>query len=61
MQTANGGLGGGPAFEALPIARELSSFFTVTAKSGDYAFDTPVEIATLRGKPVTLTLKKGAK
>ena len=61
VQTANGGLAGGPAFEALPIATELSGFFTVTAKSGDYSFDTPVEIATLRGKPVTLTLKKGAK
>jgi len=61
IQTAKGGLGGGPAFEALPIATELSSFFTITAKSGDYSFDTPFEIATLRGKPVTLTLKKGAK
>jgi hypothetical protein len=51
----------GPAFEALPIDTQLSSFFTITAKSGDYSFDTPVEIATLRGKPVTITLKKGTK
>jgi hypothetical protein len=58
---ANGGsAGGGPAFEARPRAALLSSFFTVTAKAGDYAFDTPVEIGTMRGKPITLTLKRAA-
>jgi hypothetical protein len=60
-QTEDGGHSAlGPAFEALPIDTQLSSFFTITAKSGDYSFDTPVEIAKLRGKPVTITLKKGA-
>lgn len=54
----NGATAGGPEFEALPNETELSGYFTVTAKSGDYPFDTPVEIATLRGKPVTLTFKR---
>jgi hypothetical protein len=60
-QAANGGAAGGPAFDALPIDTPPSGFFTVTAKSGDYSFDTPVEIATLRGKPVTLTFKRTTK
>jgi hypothetical protein len=60
VQTIDG-LAGGPTMEALPIATELSNYFTVTAKSGDYSFDTPIEIGTMRGKPVTITLKRGAK
>ena len=58
VQTTNGVSTGGPAFEALPIATQLTNFFTVTAQSGDYLFDTPVQIGTLRGKPVTITLKR---
>jgi len=56
---ANGESGGATSLEALPHDTLLADFFTVTAKSGDYSFDTPVEVATLRGKPVTLTLKRG--
>ena len=49
---------GGPALDTLPQATQLNGFFAITARNGDYAFDTPAEIATLRGKPVTLTLKR---
>jgi hypothetical protein len=59
-KTANGGSGGATAFEALPQDTQLADFFIITAKNGDYVFDTPVEVATLRGKPVTLTLKRPA-
>jgi hypothetical protein len=51
---------GGPAMDALPKDTRLSGFFAITAKTGNYPFDTPVEIATLRGKPVVLTLKRAA-
>jgi hypothetical protein len=60
-KTANGGSGGATSFEALPHDTQLADFLTVTAKGGDYAFDSPVEVATLRGKPVTLTLKRATK
>ena len=60
-ETSTGRAGLGLAFEALPIDTKLSNYFTIAATAGDYAFDTPVEIATLRGKSVTLTLKRGAK
>lgn len=60
-QTPNGNYAGGPSTYTLPRTTELADHFTITAKSGDYALDTPIEIARLRGKPVTLTVGKPTK
>lgn len=60
-QTPSGNYAGGPSINTLPRTTELDDHFTITAKSGDYPLDTPIEIARLRGKPVTLTVGKPTK
>lgn len=60
-QTPNGGYAGGPSTYTLPRLTQLAAFFTITAKSGDYPLNTPIEIARLSGKPVTLTVGKPTK
>ncbi len=55
-QTPNGGYAGGPSTYTLPQTTQLADHFMVTAKSGDYPLGVPIEIARLRGKPVTLTV-----
>lgn len=60
-QTPNGNYAGGPSTYTLPRTTELADHFTITAKSGDFALDTPIEIARLGGKPVTLTVGKPTK
>jgi len=60
-QTPNGNYAGGPSTYTLPRTTELTDHFTITAKSGDFAFDTPIEIARLKGKPVTLTVGRPTK
>ena len=60
-QTPNGNYAGGPTTYRLPRTTELADHFTVTAKSGDYPLNTPIEIARLKGKPVTLTVGKPTK
>jgi hypothetical protein len=47
---------GGPGSRAVPAATTLDSYFTISASSGDYKLDSPVVIARLDGKPVTLTV-----
>jgi len=60
-QTPKGNYAGGPSTYTLPRATQLADHFTITAKSGDYALNTPIEIARLKGKPVTLTVGKPTK
>jgi len=60
-QTPNGSYAGGPSTFTLPRPTQLADAFTITAKSGDYPLNTPIEIARLRGKPVTLTVGKPTK
>jgi hypothetical protein len=60
-QTPNGNYAGGPSTYTLPRTTELTDHFTITAKSGDFALNTPIEIARLKGKPVTLTVGKPTK
>ena len=60
-QTPNGNYAGGPSTYTLPRATKLTDHFTITAKSGDYPLNTPIEIARLGGKPVTLTVGKPTK
>jgi hypothetical protein len=60
-QTPNGASAGGPSTYTLPRTTKLHDHFTITAKSGDFAPDTPIEIAQLGGKPVTLTVGKPTK
>ncbi|MEO5916000.1 MAG: hypothetical protein ABIS50_17325 [Luteolibacter sp.] len=60
-QIPNGSYAGGSSTSILPRATQLSDHFTVTARSGDYPLDTPIEIARLGGKPVTLTVGKPTK
>jgi hypothetical protein len=60
-QTPNGSYAGGPSTYTLPRATKLTDHFTITARSGDYPLNTPIEIARLSGKPVTLTVGKPTK
>jgi len=61
VQTPNGNYAGGPSTYTLRRESQLADHFTITAKSGDYALNTPVEIARLGGKPVILTVGKPTK
>jgi hypothetical protein len=60
-QTPNGAFAGGPSTYSLQRATQLADFFRITAKNGEYPFDTAVEIAQLQGKPVTVTIGKPTK
>jgi hypothetical protein len=60
-QTPDGSYAGGPSTYPLPRATQLADHFSITAKSGDYPLNTRIEIAQLRGKPVTLTVGKPTK
>jgi len=55
---SSAGSAGGPSINPVPAATTLDSFFSVSATSGDYKLDTPVEIGRLDGKPVTLVVGK---
>ncbi len=59
----NGGSGftGGTAVNPVPVTTTLGAYFSVSATSGDYKLDTPVEIGKLNGKPVTLVVGKPIK
>jgi hypothetical protein len=57
LQTPDGTQAGGPTTQALPRATALTDHFKITAIGGDYSRNTPIEIARLAGKPVTLTVK----
>ena len=61
VQTSPGNHGGGPSTRSVPRATMMEDLFSITAKDGVYPFDTPVEIARLKGKPVTLTVGKPTK
>jgi hypothetical protein len=60
-QTPNGSYAGGPSTYTLPRSTQLADHFAITAKSGDYPLDTPIEIARLKGRPVMLTVGKPTK
>lgn len=55
-QTPNGSYAGGCSVYTLPRATQLADFFTITARNGDYSLNTPIEIARIKGKPVTITV-----
>ncbi|MES2661413.1 MAG: hypothetical protein V4689_22525 [Verrucomicrobiota bacterium] len=55
-QLPNGSFAGGPSTDRVPRPTRLADYFTITGKNGDYPLNTPIEIARLRGKPVTLTV-----
>jgi hypothetical protein len=52
---------GGPAVNYVPAATNLDAYFSVSATTGDYKLDTPIEIGRLDGKPVTLLVSQSAK
>jgi hypothetical protein len=60
-QTPDGNSAGGPSTYTLPRSTLLTDHFAITAKSGDYPLNTPIEIARLGGKPVTITIGKPTK
>jgi len=45
---------------AYPVSTntKLDDFINVTTKSGDYPLDAPLEVGRIRGKPLTLTVRK---
>ena len=55
---SSAGFAGGPSINPVPAATTLDSFFSVSATSGDYKLDTPVEIGRLDGKSMTLVVGK---
>ncbi len=55
---AAGSDAGGPAVFPVPVGTALGDFFKITAADGNFALDSPLKIAELRGKPVTLTVGK---
>ena len=55
------GSAGSPSVSYVPAATNLDAYFSVSATSGDYKLDTPVEIGRLDGKPVTLLVGKPTK
>jgi len=52
------GYAGGPCVYPVPTDTKLASFFSISATGGVYKLDTPVTIAQLNGKPVTLIVGK---
>jgi hypothetical protein len=52
------GFAGGPSINPVPAATTLDSFISISATSGDYKLDTPLEIGRMDGKPVTLVVGK---
>jgi len=48
----------GPTLNPVPAATALDTYFSISATSGDYKLDTPMEIGRLAGKPITLTVGK---
>jgi hypothetical protein len=52
---------GGPAVSYVPAATNLDAYFSVSATTGDYKLDTPIEIGRLDGKPVTLLVSQTTK
>ena len=60
VKTATGSAGG-PDVHPVPTDTTLASFFSVSATGGVYKMDTPVTIAQMQGKPVTLVVGKPTK
>jgi hypothetical protein len=57
VKTASGSAGG-PDVHPVPTGTTLASFFSISATGGVYKLDTPVTIAQMQGKPVTLVVGK---
>lgn len=57
-QISDGTFAGGPSIDTLPKGTQLADHFAITAKAGEFLFDSPIEVGRLRGKPVTLTVGK---
>jgi hypothetical protein len=55
------GSAGGPYVSYVPAATNFDAYFSVSATTGDYKLDTPVEIGRLDGKPVTLLVSQTTK
>lgn len=60
-QTPEGGYAGGPVVHTLPATTKLEDVFVVTAQSGGYSLNKPIEIAQEMGGPITLTVGKPTK
>jgi hypothetical protein len=58
---SSGNSAAAPRINRVPADTTLDSFFSVSAVSGDYKLDTPVEIGELGGKPMTLIVGKSSK
>lgn len=52
---------GGPAVSYVPAATNLDAYFSVSATTGDYKLDTPIEIGRLDGKPMMLLVSQSTK
>ena len=57
LESAHGSAGG-PGVSYVPVRTNLDTYFSVIAATGEYKLNTPVTIADLDGKPVTLMVGK---
>jgi hypothetical protein len=55
------GYAGGPSVHPVPADTTLASFLSISVTGGVYKLDTPVTIAQMQGKPVTLVVGKPTK
>jgi hypothetical protein len=60
-QTSNGARAGGPSVYTVPTETKLASVLSLSATDGVYKLDSPVTIAQLEGKPVTLVVGRPTK
>jgi hypothetical protein len=60
-RTGDGDYAGGPAVYPVSPDVKLDEFFKISASNGIFKFDTPITIAQLQGKPVTLVVGKPTK
>jgi hypothetical protein len=57
----NGNRASGSSLHAVSPDTKLEDFFTISATNGIYKLDSPITIAQLEGKPVTLVVGKPTK
>ena len=55
-QTPNGAVAGGPSTEIVDGDVKASEFLAVTIDNGEYPVNEPIELGTLNGEPITLTV-----
>jgi len=56
-QTPNGAYSGGPSTNIVDGAMSASEFLAITVDNGDFPLNKPIELGTLNGEPITMTVR----